>query len=431
MLFSTVLRSGCPRRRYYKIMDNTEAVITGLGVVAANGIGKDNFWQGLEQGKDSVGNITSFDTKNFPVRVAGEIKDFKAADFLGPKGLRNIDRGTLFLLVASKLAIEDAKLEINEASTDKIGVCTGTTFPHLWSIVEFDREVFKEGIDFANPALFPSTVINAASSQVSIRFNIQGFNTTLSTGYTSALESIIYTLNALKTNKAETVLSGSVESLTFSLFFGLQKLGYMAGIKGIPLSCPFDKRRNGPVLGEAAVVFCIEDLKKAKERKANIFAKIRGAASFFDAFQMGKVHPQGEGLGKAVKTAMDDAGVNATDIDYISSCANSSKDLDKVEVKVLKRIFGNNLDKIPVSSLKSMLGETFSASGSLQIASCIGAMLREIIPPTINYREKDPECNIDCVPNKSQKRDVKIALVTSFGPGGYNSACVIEKYLPN
>ena len=400
-------------------------------MVSPNGIGKDNFWQGLEEGRDSIGDITSFDTESFSVKRAGEIKNFEPKGFLGLKGLRNIDRGTLFLLVASKLAIEDAELEINELNTDKIGVCTGTTFPHLWSIVEFDREVFKEGIDFANPALFPSTVINAASSQVSIRFNVQGFNTTVSTGYTSALESLIYSLNAIRTNKAEIVLSASVESLTFSLFFGLQKLGYMAGIRGIPLSCPFDRRRNGPILGEAAVVFCIEDLKRARERKAKIFAKIRGIASFFDAFQMGKVHPQGEGLDKAVRKAMDEAGINAKDIDYISSCANSSEELDKIEVKVLKRIFGNNLDKIPASSIKSMLGETFSASGSLQIASCIGAMLRGIIPPTINYREKDPQCDIDCVPNKSQGKDVKIALITSFGPGGYNSACVLEKYAAN
>ena len=412
-------------------MDDIEPVISGIGVVSAGGIGKDNFWQGIEGGKDSIGDIASFDTKNFAVKRAGEIKDFQPQDFLGPKGLRNIDRGTLFLLVAAKFAIEEARLEINDSNTDKIGVCTGTTFPHLWSIVEFDREVFKEGIDFANPALFPSTVINAASSQVSIRFNIQGFNTTVSTGYTSSLESIIYTLNALRTNKAEIVLSASVESLTFSLFFGLQKLGYMAGLKGIPLSCPFDKRRNGPLLGEAAVVLCVEGIKKAKERKAGIFAKIRGAASFFDAFQMGKVHPQGEGLEKAVKTAMDEAGINTKDIDYISSCANSSQDLDRVEVKVLKKVFGNNLAQIPASSVKSMLGETFSTSGSLQVASCIGAMQRGIIPPTINYREKDPECDIDCVPNKGQKKDIKIALITSFGPGGYNSACVLEKYAGN
>lgn len=412
-------------------MEHVEAVITGIGVIAASGIGKDSFWKSLEEGRDAVTGITSFNTDKFSMKQAAEIINFYPKEVLGIKGLRNLDRGTLFLLAASKLAIEDAKLEITEANTDKIGVCTGTTFPHLWSIVEFDKEVFKEGIDFANPALFPSTVINAASSQVSIRHNIQGFNATISTGYTSGLEAISYSLNALKTEKAEIVLCAGLESLTFSLFFGLQKLGYMAGIKGIPLSCPFDKRRNGPMLGEAAIMFCIEDINSAKKRKANIYAKIRSVSSFFDAFQMGKVHPQGQGLEQAIKKCLNDAGTDTKDIDYISACANSSQDMDKIEVKVLRKVFGDNLNKIPASSIKSMLGETFSASSSLQMASCIGAMLRGVLPPTINYRDKDPECDIDCVPNKSAKKGVDIALITSFGPGGYNSACVLEKYINN
>lgn len=412
-------------------MDKPEAVITGIGVVAPNGIGKDNFWQALEEGNDSVSEITSFETEKFPLHLAAEVKNFPASELLGPKGLRNLDRSALFLMAAAKMALDEAKIEINQENTDKIGVCTGTSFSHLWSIVEFDREVFKEGIDFANPALFPSTVINAASSQVSIRFNIQGFNTTVSTGYTSSLAALKYSLDALLTHKAEIILSGGVDALTSSLFFGVYKLGYMAGLQGIPLSCPFDKRRNGPIIGEAAVLFSIEDLTAAKKRNADIFARIKGLSSFFDAFQMSKVHPQGEGLEKAIKTVMDETGVSPSDIDYISSSANSSKELDKVEVKVLKKIFGANLDKIPVSSIKSMVGETFSTSGALQIASCIGAMSRGIIPPTINYQEPDPECNIDCVPNKGQRKEVKTALVTSFGPGGYNSACILEKYIAN
>ncbi len=412
-------------------MDKPEAVITGIGVVAPNGIGKDNFWEALEKGENSVSEITSFETEKFSVHLASEVKNFPANELLGPKGLRNLDRSALFLMAAAKMALADAKIEINQGNTDKIGVCTGTSFSHLWSIVEFDKEVFKEGIDFANPALFPSTVINAASSQVSIRFNIQGFNATVSTGFTSSLAALKYSLDALLTQKAEIILSGGVDVLTSSLFFGVYKLGYMAGLKGIPLSCPFDKRRNGPVLGEAATLFSIEDIRRARKRNADIFAKIRGLASFFDAFQMSKVHPQGEGLEKAIKMAMDEAGVNSNDIDYISSSANSSNELDKVEVKVLKKIFGATLDKIPVSSIKSMLGETFSASGALQVASCIGAMSRGVIPPTINYQERDPECNIDCVPNKAQKKEVKTALVTSFGPGGYNSACILEKYIAN
>lgn len=408
-------------------MGRPDFVITGIGVVAPNGVGKDAFWDTLFAGKNSISDVDSFPTDKFKVKLAAQIKNFDPKVYLGPKGLRNIDRGTLFLLAAAQLAITDTQLSIDDSNTDDIGVCTGTTFPHLSSIVQFDSEVIKEGLAFSNPALFPSTVLNAASSQISIRFNIQGFNTTISTGYTSSLEALKYSIMALETDKAKIVLSAGMESLTLSLFFGFHKLGYMAGIKGEAISCPFDKRRNGPLLGEGAVIFTIEEEKNALKRGANIYAKIRSVANFFDGYRIGKIHPQGEGLEKAIRQSLDEAGADLSDIDYVCSCANSSKDLDKIEVRVLKKIFGKRIKNIPVSSPKSMLGESLSASGGLQILSCIGAMQKGMAPPTINYKEKDPDCDIDCVPNKSQKKEVKLALVTSSGPGGYNSACIIER----
>jgi 3-oxoacyl-[acyl-carrier-protein] synthase II len=399
-------------------------VITGIGIVSPFGLGYESFWQAVKAGKDAVSEIESFSTEKFSVKKAAEVKNYDAKALLGLKGLRNLDRTTLFLLGAAKLAISDAKIEITDKNTDDFGVCTGTTFPHLWSIIEFDSEVIKEGLNFANPALFPSTVINAASSQVSIRFNIQGFNTTISTGYTSSLEALKYSLVALETGKAKTILVGGVESLAMPLFFGFHKLGYMAGIKGDFINCPFDKRRNGPVLGEAAVFLVIEDERTAKKRGAPVYARIKSVSSYFDGYKIGRIHPQGEGLQKAVEQAMSEAKLK--NVDYISSCANSSKDLDRIEVKALQKVFGEKLKKIPVSSIKSMLGETFSASGALQIASCIGAMKDGVLPPTINYKEKDIDCDIDCVPNEAQNKNVNSALVTSSGPGGYNSACVLK-----
>ena len=399
-------------------------MISGIGIVSPFGVGKEVFWDSLTAGKDAVSEIESFSTEKFSVKKAAEIKNFDEKALLGPKGLRNLDRTTLFLLAAAKLAIDDAKIEITEENSDDFGVCTGTTFPHLWSIIEFDSEVIKEGLSFSNPALFPSTVINAASSQVSIRFNIQGFNTTISTGYTSGLEALKYSMLALETAKAKTILVGAVESLSMPLFFGFHKLGYMAGLKGDFLNCPFDKRRNGPVLGEAAIFLVLEDVKTAKARGAGIYAQVKSAASYFDGYKIGKIHPQGEGLGIATEQALINAQLK--NVDYVSSCANSSKDLDKIEVRVLKKIFGDKLKKIPVSSIKSMLGETFSASGALQIASCIGAMKEGVVPATINYQVEDPDCDIDCVPNEARKVTVNSALVLSSGPGGYNSACVLE-----
>ena len=409
-------------------MKSRNVVITGIGVVAPNGVGKTDFWDAAEGANDAIAGIDSFPAGQLPHVRGGEVKNLDVKGFLGAKGLRNLDRSALFLLVAAKQAIEDARLRIDDATTDNIGVCTGTTFSHLGPIFQFDEEVFTEGIDFANPAIFPSNVMNAASSHVSIRFNIQGFNTTISTGYTSSLEALQYSLNALQTRKTDTVLSGAVETLNFPLILGFHKLGHMAGFSGEMLSCPFDRRRNGPLFGEAAVMFCLEDIKKARERKARIFVNLRSVVSVFAGYKIGKIHPQGAGLEKAIKATLDESGAGIKDVDYISSCANSSADLDRMEVKVLNKVFGTALKKIPVSSIKSMIGETVSASAGLQIASCAGAMERGVIPPTINYREKDSECDIDCVPNSAQKKDVKIALVVSSGPGGYNSACILEKY---
>jgi len=407
---------------------NNKYSITGIGLVSPIGLGFNEFTQALKTGKNGISEIESFSTEKFGVKLGGEIKNLDPKALLGPKGLRNLDRSALFLMSATKMALDDAKLEINAANTDNVGVCTGTTFAAIGSIIDFDRELIKEGLDFTNPALFPSTVINAASSQVSIRFNIQGFNVTISTGYTSSIEAIKYSLDALETKKTDIVLCGAVETLVPPTFFGFYKMGYMAGLNGIAQSCPYDKRRNGPILGEAAVMFCIEEPEKAKLRGAKTIANISGIGSFFDAFKIGRIHPQGEGLEKAITKALDQAGLDSGGIDYISSCANSSQDLDKVEVKVLKRIFGSKLNKIPVSATKSMLGETLSAAGALQITSCVAAMQEGFVPPTINYKEKDPECDIDCVPNKAQAKKVNNALVVSFGPGGYSSAAIVSKY---
>jgi len=236
-----------------------------------------------------------------------------------------------------------------------------------------------------------------------------------------------YAVIAIESGNADTVIAGGVEPLSKPLLFGLRKLRYLAGLKGLDVSCPFDLRRNGPVPGEGAGMLCLESAKTAAARKAKPYARLLGIGSCFDPKGVTKVFPRGDGMEASIREALAKSGKKIGDIDYISSCANSTADLDKVEVKVLQRIFGDKLKKVPVSSIKSMVGETFSASGALQVISCIGAMHRGIIPPTINYKKHDPLCAIDCVPNVPRKKNIKTALVVSSGPGGYNSACILEK----
>jgi 3-oxoacyl-[acyl-carrier-protein] synthase II len=300
-------------------MNKKRIVITGIGVIAPNGIGKDQFWTALKEGRSGIKPISRFDTSSFKCKLGGEVPNFNPTVFLGTKGLKNLDRTARLLCSAAKLALEDAKLTINYKNTDDIGVCTGTTLSSLWNFAEFERGAIKEGPLFTDAALFPGTVVNAASSQVSIRFNIQGFNTTVSTGYSSSIDALKYAIDFVRSGRIQAVLVGAVESFALINFVGFYRLGFFAGIKGEELSCPFDKRRNGIILGEGAAVIVIENEEYAKRRNATIYAEIKGMGNCFDPYKMGKYNPEATGLRESMMKAIRDSGLRMTDIDYISA----------------------------------------------------------------------------------------------------------------
>jgi 3-oxoacyl-[acyl-carrier-protein] synthase II len=301
--------------------------------------------------------------------LGGEIDNFDPTDFLGSKGLRSLDRTARLLCSAAKLALEDAQLKISHRNTDEVGVCTGTTLSALWNIAEFGKDLIQDGPRFTDASLFPGMVINAASSQVSIRFGIQGFNTTVSTGYGSSIDALKYAMDFIRIGRIKAVLVGAVESLALANFVGFYRLGFSAGIRGEEISCPFDKRRNGIILSEGAAVVIVEDEKYALERGAPVYAEIKGASDSFDAFKIGKYNPEASGLKESMKNAIANSELNVSDIDYISAAANSVYDQDRLETKAIKDIFGKNAYNLPVSSIKSMIGEPFSAGGLLQISS--------------------------------------------------------------
>lgn len=403
-------------------------VITGIGVLSPIGTGKDAFWQSLKEGKSGIKPITLFDVSKYKVKVGGEISDFDPASILGKRGLLDLDRSTRLLLCSTKLALDDASFEINEENSSQIGVSVGTTLGSLSSISKFNREAIIDGPKYANPSVFPNTVVNSPASRVGIRFKITGFNSTISMGMCSASDALDYACDFINLNRVHTGIVGAVEDFSLEAFLGCYKLGYLSGLNGEhkSISCPFDKRRNGIVLAEGAVTFIVEDMEEALKRKAHIYGEILGMASCFDPSHPYKYNPKGQGMVRAMRMALKDAGLNPEDIDCIFANANSTKDADKIEVKAIKEVFGEQTKRVFVTSVKSNVGESFSVSGGFSLAAALGSMEKDFIPELLNYSNRDPECDLNFVLKKNSYRLSRI-MVNTFSPNGANSVAIIGK----
>ena len=413
-------------------MDKKRLVITGIGVLASNGIGKDAFWKALKEGMSGIKPVTLFDTSNLRSKLAGEISDFDPKAILGQKGLRNLDRTTLLVMCASKLALDDAGIPepISEEETDYFGVSLGSTMGSIWSISEFDKEALRNGPRAVNPALFPNTVINSPASHISIRFNIQGFNSTISTGFCSSLDAVFYAMNMMSLYEYKVVLTGGVEELCEQTYKGFHKIGHLAGSRAgkEEVNCPFDKRRNGIVMGEGACIVVLEELEHALKRKAKIYAEVLGYGTSFDPKSKNIYSPKAEGASEAITFCLEDAGVNIKDIDYISGSSNSTLDCDVMETRAVKKVFGKSAKDVPISSIKSMIGDSFSASGAMNLCASIGALQGGYIPPTINYEKQDKRCDLYYVPNRAEDKKIKTVLINSFSPTGSNSSLAVGRY---
>lgn len=407
-------------------------VITGVGVLASNASGRKEFWKSLKEGKSGVRPVTLFDTANLRSKLAGQIPDFMPESILGQKGLRTLDRTTKLTLCAAQLALDDAGIThpIPEQETDYFGVSLGSTMGSVWSISEFDKEALRDGPRSVNPALFPNTVINSPASHISIRFNIQGFNATISTGFCSSLDAIYYAMNMMELYEYKAVLAGGVEELCEQTYKGFYKIGHLAGSRAgkDEVNCPFDKRRNGILFGEGAGIVMLEELEHAKARGAAIYAEVLGYGSAFDPARRNIYSPKAAGAAQAMRACLDDARVAAGDIDYISASANSTLDCDAMETTAIKSIFGKSSAEVPASSIKSMIGECFSASGAMNLAGCVGAIQEGFLPPTINYLKKDKRCDLDCVANEPRDARLDKVLINSFGPTGCNSCLSIGRF---
>ena len=411
-------------------MNSRRVVITGMGIIAPNGVGVENFWDSLVCGRSGITKITSFDASSYSSQIAGEIKDFDPTNYMSPKSVRRMDRFAQFAVACTRMALDDADLEISEKNSDRIGIALGSALGGI-PCAEQQHSIFMEkGLKRVDPLVAIKIFSGASTSQVSIEFGINGHSNSIGGGCGIGTDTIGYSFYAIKNSLAEIMITGGSEASLAPLTFGaFCKIGALSNRNGDPTraSRPFDKERDGFVMSEGAGVLILEDLESALGRGAHIYAEVLSYGTTNDAHHMVQPLPTGEQARKAVQMALRNANLKPSDIDYINAHGTSTPLNDKIETMIIKDIFGENAYKIPISSIKSMIGHPMGAAGSIEVIASVLAIKYQFIPPTINYESPDPECDLDYVPCRGRKALVNTVLKNSFSFGGKNSVVIIRK----
>jgi 3-oxoacyl-[acyl-carrier-protein] synthase II len=414
------------------IMEKGKVVITGMGIVAPNGIGIENFWDSLVHGRSGVCKITHFDASSYSSQVAGEVKDFNPLNYMSPKSARRMDRFSQFAVACARMALDDARVEITENNSDRIGIALGSALGGMPTAEEQHGIFIEKGLKRVDPLLATKLFLGASTSQVSIEIGVKGHSNTIAGACSAGTDSIGYSFYAIKNNLADIMIAGGTEAPLAPLTFGAFCLiGALSSRNGDPsrASRPFDGKRDGFVMSEGAGIIVLEELENALKRGAPIYAEILSYGTTSDAYSMVQPLPTGEQAKKAIQLALQNANIKPTDIDYINAHGSSTQLNDKIETKIFKEIFGEYVYKVPISSIKSMIGHTLGAAGSIEAIASALTIKNQFIPPTINYEFPDPECDLDYVPNKGRKGFVNTVLSDSYGFGGKNSALIIRKFL--
>lgn len=416
-------------------MSKKRVAITGVGIISPIGNTKREFWEGILQGKSGVARLTCLDPSNFSSHIGAEVKNFDPSKFINAKELKRMDRFVQFAVCASKLAVEDANLNFEKEDRTRIGVYIGSGIGGLHTIEEqheaYLRRGDQKGPSKITPFLIPMLIVNMGSGMVSIVLGAKGPNCAVATACATANNAIGDALRILQRGDADIMIAGGSEgAITKMGFGGFCALRALSTRNNDPehASRPFDKERDGFVIGEGAGVVVLEELGRALSRKAHIYAELIGYGMSGDAYHMTAPDPQGEGAARCMKAALDDAGIKPEDVDYINAHGTSTPLNDKVETLAIKKVFGKHAYKLAVSSTKSMIGHMLGAAGGAELIATVLGIKGGIIPPTTNYSVPDPECDLDYVPNKHRKKQIHIAISNSLGFGGHNASIVVKKY---
>lgn len=412
-------------------MNKQRVVITGIGMITPLGNDVKTTWDGIVGGRSGIGPLTRRDAEKFPVKVAGEAKDFDPANYIDKKEARKMDRFTQFAVAASLEAMQDAGIKVGEnIDAERIGVWIGSGIGGMDTHEEQFRRFEEKGYKRVSPFFIPMMIPDMASGQVSILTGAKGVNACTVTACASGANSIGDAFKVIQRGDADVMIAGGTEApitdLALAGFSSMTALSFNPDPK--TASRPFDKNRDGFVMGEGAGILILESLESATRRKANIYGEIVGYGATADAHHITTPAPGGEGGARAMKLALDDAGVNPEDIQYINAHGTSTFYNDLYETQAIKSVFGEHAYQVAVSSTKSMTGHLLGAAGAIEAVFSVLAIKEGVLPPTINYETPDEEVDLDYVPNKARKADIQAVLSNSLGFGGHNVSLVFKKY---
>ncbi|HEX7229895.1 MAG TPA: beta-ketoacyl-ACP synthase II [Candidatus Binatia bacterium] len=402
-------------------------VVTGLGVVSPLGTGVEKNWQAIIAGRSGIRAITRFSTEGFAARIAGEVPDFRAEDFIEPKEIKKMDLFIQYAIGAAEMSVQDSGLKIEGEFAENVGVIIGVGLCGLDTIETTHKAMLEGGPRKISPFFIPKVISNLAAGQIAIRHGAKGVNWTPTSACASGTHAIGEAFNLIRRGTQDAVIAGGAEAVITPL-----AVGGFASMKALSTrneeperaSRPFDKARDGFVIGEGSGVLIIEEREHALKRGAKIYAEVIGYAANGDAYHMTSPAPEGEGAARCMRLALKDAALMPHDVDYINAHGTSTEYNDANETTAIKNVFGEHAAKIPVSSTKSMTGHLLGAAGAVEAIYTVLALQEGVLPPTINYETPDPACDLDYVPNSARKAQIDVALSNSFGFGGTN-ACVI------
>lgn len=407
-------------------------VVTGLGAITPIGIGKDEYWESLIKGKSGVGYITRFDAEDFVTKIAAEVKDFNPEDFMDKREIRRTDRFTQYALAGTYLALEDGDIDLSIVNKDRVGVVIGSGIGGMETLEGEHTKLIEKGPKKVSPLFIPMMISNMAPGQISMKYGLKGPTMTITTACASGNHAIGEAFRMIQRGICDMIITGGCEAAITPLAiagFNAMKALSTRNEEPSKASRPFDKKRDGFVMGEGAGILVLEELNHALKRNATIYGEIVGYGASSDAYHITAPDPEAEGARKAMELALLDGNVSYKEVDYINAHGTSTYYNDKLETLAVKKAFKEHAYKLNISSTKSMTGHLLGGAASIEaIATCL-AIKEGIIPPTINYEDPDEECDLNYTPNKAVKRDIEYAMSNSLGFGGHNGTILFKKFI--